>query len=325
MKVDIFAICNKDYIDITKIALCSFYEHYDYPITIFLTDDSSELFKKIFKDYKKVTFKDFGKHTKTFKFIKENFEKFDNNFSFCFDKEKMINVFIANEITDYISNTTDADIIQRLDLDVLFFKGELEKSWENFFNSGKALGGSQEDYSYFKLSRRRMYNKNYIDCEIYLNAGNFMYRVDKMIKNQYETAINLIKEHGFEKFHFFDQDTVNKMYSDNDKYMVNKDGWLIQPERLSNHFQKIKDRNIINIHYVGSNKPFILPSESFDHRNERSFFYFSFEKYLSYAIKTKCSEDFINKIKENIKIQSKMKFIPLSHLEMKTIIEIGKL
>lgn len=325
MKVDIFAICNKDYIDISKIALCSFYEHYDYPITLFLTDDSSELFKKIFKDYKNVTFKDFGKNTKTFKFIKENFEKFDNDFSFCFDKEKMINVFIANEITDYISNTTDADIIQRLDLDVLFFKGELEKSWENFYNSGKTLGGSQEDYNYFKLSRRRLYGKNYIDCEIYLNAGNFMYRVDKMIKNQYETAINLIKEHGFEKFHFFDQDTVNKMYSDKDKYAVNKDGWLIQPEILSGHYQKIKDRNIINIHYVGSNKPFILPSESYDNRNERSLFYFSFEKYLSYAIKTKCSEGFVNKIKENIKIQSKMNFISFRPIEMKTIIEIGKL
>ena len=50
-KVICFGLCDRNYIDMTKVALYSFYQYNTQKIKIFLTDDSSELYKKVFKDF----------------------------------------------------------------------------------------------------------------------------------------------------------------------------------------------------------------------------------------------------------------------------------
>lgn len=301
-----FGICDSKYIDMVKVALYSFYQHNDLELKLFLTDDSSKIYKETFKNFdffNKIEFIDFCKGTKTKAYIDKHFDDF-KTFSFCFDKSGILNVTIANEVTDYMSERYSKDyrVILRLDLDVIFFNSVLP-SIKNFIESSKTLGGCQECASYIDYGRRILKLEKYIQCKKYLNAGNFMYNTAKMYKNQFERMCNLFETIGFEKFHYFDQDTVNIMYSDDEKYDANDDGWIIPIIPIMT-YSKIIGKKIkpIFIHFVGTTKPFIDPDkyEKFNISDDKSnCFSIFFPFYLEIARKTNCSKEFIEQVEKN--------------------------
>lgn len=305
-KVICFGVCDSNYIDMVRVALYSFYKFNDLEMKIFLTDDSDTTYKEVFKDYDffdKLEFINFCNGTKTKEYIKKHFDDF-KTFAFCFDKKGILNVTIANEVTDYMYEHygKDYQVILRLDYDVMFFNN-VEPSIDNFIKSGKRLGGCQEAKYFMEDSRNKLNLKNYINCDIYLNAGNFMYRTDLMYHDQFNRMCNLFETLGFERFHYFDQDTVNIMYQDSEKYNANFDGWIISVIP-ADHYGRFFVKNIkpINIHFVGVTKPFVdaekYSENNINERKENCFSLF-FPFYLKYAEEAGCSKDFCARIKKN--------------------------
>ena len=325
-KVICFGLCDRNYIDMTKVALYSFYRYNTQKIKIFLTDDSSELYKKEFKDFdffEKIEFIDFCKNSKTKKYIDKHYDDF-KSFTFCFDKSGILNVTIANEVTDYMYEHygKDYQVILRLDLDVIFFNS-IDSSIDNFLKSGKRIGGSRESKSLMHVGRKLFGIEDYIYAETYLNAGNFMYRTDLMYHDQFNRMCNLFETIGFEKFCYFDQDSVNVMYKDEEKYDANHDGWIITCSPPSTYLKfLVKKQKPIFIHFVGCTKPFI-DAKKYEHLNlhepKQNIFAGIFPKYLEVAKIMKCSEDFCSKIQENYDLNKNWKMDDSSKIQEITI------
>lgn len=305
-KVICFSLCDKNYIDMVKVALYSFFQYNDLEMKVFLTDDSSEVYKEAFKDfdfYDKLEFIDFCQGTKTKEYIDKHFDDF-KTFKFCFDKSGILNVTIANEVTDYMSSryANKYEVILRLDLDVIFFNSVVP-SIDNFIKSGKALGGCFEHMKNFHLGRSLFKLDDYVKCRYYINAGNLMYRTKYILRNQFERMCNLFEKLGFEKFHYFDQDTVNLMYNDDSKYNAVPDGWIIPIIPLNFYGKFIEQGNCpVNIHFVGAYKPFLdyekYKSLNLNYKGTNDF-YLVFPFYLETARIVGCSETFCENIERN--------------------------
>ncbi len=308
-KVICFSLCDSNYVDMVKVALYTFYQYNDVEMKVFLTDDSSEVYKRVFKDfdfYPKLEFIDFAEKSKTKVYIDKHFNDF-KTFKFCFDKSGILNVTIANEVTDYMSQNygDDYEVILRLDLDVIFFNSIIP-SVDNFIKSDKKLGGNFESMHLFKVGRTLFGLSDYIECKYYINAGNFMYRTKYMFRDQFNRMCNLFETIGFEKFHYFDQDSVNIMYRDDDKYNTLGDGWLmpIVPINFYGHFIA-SGKCPVNVHFVGSSKPFLDYEKYKDlnlQANGANDYHVFFPAYLEVARKVGCSEAFCKNIEKNLKI-----------------------
>ena len=207
--------------------------------------------------------------------------------------------------------SSDYEVILRLDLDVIFFNSVLP-SIDNFIKSDKKLGGCFEYMKHFHLGRSLFELDDYVKCKYYINAGNFMYRTKYMFRNQFDRMCNLFESLGFEKFHYFDQDSVNLMYSDDDKYNAVADGWLI-PIIPLNFYGKFIERGErpINAHFVGASKPF-LDYEKYKNLNLNyngsNDFHVFFPFYLDVARKVNCSEKFCENIQKNYEIYKSINY-----------------
>jgi len=308
-KVICFGMCDRNYVDPLKVALYSFtLFNSDVELKVFLVDDSKEFFDSIF-NYSNVEFINFGKNTKTYTYINQHFDDF-KTFQFTFTKTptSILNVTIANEVTDYMYEHygKDYQVIMRLDFDVLFGNC-ITPSIDNFLASGKILGGAGENVGFKQEGFRILKQENPICTDVYLNAGNFMYRTDKMYHDQFDRMCNLFETLGFERFHLFDQDSVNLMYADDDKYDNTKDGYVIPNINCYIYHKLVTEGTApIFFHYLTAHKPWANNSlYKITLGNAVGFATLSvtFRFYRLVAKCAKCSQYFLETIDKNIALQ----------------------
>lgn len=286
MKSIAFCVVDHDYIDPLRVTLKTFRSKNSIPFKVFKIDD----FKvpDDLKNLPNVEFIDF-KPEKTLKFVKENYNLF-NKESFngnLYDDSKLVNMFAHLEIEDLLMK--DYDVVFKTDIDVCYFKN-IENSIKSFFESNLPIAMAREHINESESIKRPLH-KFYLQRKKAFNCG-FLMLNSKKCKKIFKTVQETMKKEGFEKCIFLDQDALNLAFEE--FYDLTQFGFINanipQNEKLP--------ENVLALHYNVTDKPFadISVKHCFD-----VIAVTTYSGYLNIAELCKCSLEFLEKIKNQIK------------------------
>lgn len=297
MKSIVFCVVDHDYIEPLRVALKTFRSKNSIPFKVFKIDD----FKvpDDLKNLPNVEFIDF-KPKKALKFVKENYNLF-NKESFngnLYDDSKLANMFAHLEIEDLLMK--DYDVVFKTDIDVCYFEN-IESPIKSFFESNLPIAMARENIDESEMIKKPLC-KFYLERKKNFNCG-FLMLNSKKCKGIFKTVQKTMKKEGFEKCIFLDQDALNLSFEE--FYDLTPHGFINanvpQNEKLP--------ENILALHYNLTDKPFadISVKHCFD-----AIAVTTYSGYLNIAELCKCSLEFLEKIKNQIKYvknyQSFLKF-----------------
>lgn len=286
MKSIVFCVVDHDYIEPLRVALKTFRSKNSIPFKVFKIDD----FKvpDDLKNLPNVEFIDF-KPEKALKFVKENYNLF-NKESFngnLYDDSKLVNMFAHLEIEDLLMK--DYDVVFKTDIDVCYFEN-IEDSIKSFFESNLPIAMARENIDESEMIKKPLC-KFYLERKKNFNCG-FLMLNSKKCKGIFKTVQETMKKEGFEKCIFLDQDALNLSFEE--FYDLTPHGFINanvpQNEKLP--------ENILALHYNLTDKPFadISVKHCFD-----AIAVTTYSGYLNIAELCKCSLEFLEKIKNQIK------------------------
>ena len=288
MKSIAFCVVDHDYIEPLRVVLKTFRSKNPIPFKVFKIDD----FKvpDDLKNLPNVEFIDF-KPEKTLKFVKENYNLF-NKESFngnLYDDSKLANMFAHLEIEDLLMK--DYDVVFKTDIDVCYFEN-IESSIKSFFESNLPIAMAREHIH--EIITRPLY-KFYKQRKKAFNCG-FLMLNSKKCKGIFKAVQETMKKEGFEKCIYLDQDALNLAFEK--FYDLTPHGFINANVPLN---EKLPE-NILALHYNVTDKPFadISVKHCFD-----AIAVTTYSGYLNIAEMCKCSVEFLEKIKNQIKYVKK--------------------
>lgn len=286
MKSIVFCVVDHDYIEPLRVALKTFRSKNSIPFKVFKIDDFEV--PDDLKNLPNVEFIDF-KPEKALKFVKENYNLF-NKESFngnLYDDSKLVNMFAHLEIEDLLMK--DYDVVFKTDIDVCYFEN-IEDSIKSFFESNLPIAMARENIDESEMIKKPLC-KFYLERKKNFNCG-FLMLNSKKCKGIFKTVQETMKKEGFEKCIFLDQDALNLSFEE--FYDLTPHGFINanvpQNEKLP--------ENILALHYNLTDKPFadISVKHCFD-----AIAVTTYSGYLNIAELCKCSLEFLEKIKNQIK------------------------